>query len=126
MPRARRSRLGLFAFSREGFMAQVETKNRATSSEDSRKDVLKRVDKEKVEFVLLWFTDLEGHLKSFAITPSELEGALDDGMGFDGSSITGFNAIEESDMIAIPDPETFQILPAGEGETRVGKMICDV
>jgi glutamine synthetase len=107
-------------------MAQVETKNRATSSEDSRKDVLKRVDKEKVEFVLLWFTDLEGHLKSFAITPSELEGALDDGMGFDGSSITGFNAIEESDMIAIPDPETFQILPAGEGETRVGKMICDV
>ena len=89
-------------------MAQVETKNRATSSEDSRKDVLKRVDKEKVEFVLLWFTDLEGHLKSFAITPSELEGALDDGMGFDGSSITGFNAIEESDMVAIPDPATFQ------------------
>jgi glutamine synthetase len=107
-------------------MAQVETKNRATSSEDSRKDVLKRVDKEKVEFVLLWFTDLEGHLKSFAITPSELEGALDDGMGFDGSSITGFNAIEESDMIAIPDPETFQILPAAAGETKVGKMICDV
>jgi glutamine synthetase len=107
-------------------MAQVETKNRATSSEDSRKDVLKRVDKEKVEFVLLWFTDLEGHLKSFAITPSELEGALDDGMGFDGSSITGFNAIEESDMVAIPDPETFQLLPAGEGETKVAKMICDV
>jgi glutamine synthetase len=107
-------------------MAQVETKNRATSSEDSRKDVLKRVDKEKVEFVLLWFTDLEGHLKSFAITPSELEGALDDGMGFDGSSITGFNAIEESDMVAIPDPETFQLLPASEGETKVAKMICDV
>jgi len=107
-------------------MAQVETKNRATSSEDSRKDVLKRVDKEKVEFVLLWFTDLEGHLKSFAITPSELEGALDDGMGFDGSSITGFNAIEESDMVAIPDPETFQLLPSKEGETKVGRMICDV
>ncbi len=108
-------------------MAQVETKNSATSSEDSRKDVLKRVDKEKVEFVLLWFTDLEGHLKSFAITPSELEGALDDGMGFDGSSITGFNAIEESDMVAIPDPGTFQLMPsAAEGETQVGKMICDV
>jgi glutamine synthetase len=107
-------------------MAQVETKNRATSSEDSRKDVLRRVEKEKVEFVLLWFTDLEGHLKSFAITPSELEDALDDGMGFDGSSITGFNAIEESDMVAIPDPTTFQLMPWKEGERRVARMICDV
>ena len=107
-------------------MAQVETKNRATSSEDSRKHVLSRVDKDKVEFVLLWFTDLEGHLKSFAITPSELEDALDDGMGFDGSSITGFNAIEESDMIAIPDPETFQLMPWKEGERKVARMICDV
>src|SRR4051795_13337612 len=107
-------------------MSQVETRNRATSSEEARKDVLKRVDKEGVEFVLLWFTDLEGHLKSFAITPSELAGALDDGMGFDGSSITGFNAIEESDMVAIPDPGTFQVMPWKEGETRVGRMICDV
>ena len=88
--------------------------------------VLKRVADEKVEYVLFWFTDLEGHLKSFAITLSELEGALDDGMGFDGSSITGFNAIEESDMVAIPDPATFQILPAAEGEPRIGRMICDV
>jgi glutamine synthetase len=107
-------------------MAQVETKNRATSNADSRKEVLRRVEKEKIEFVLLWFTDLEGHLKSFAITPGELEAALDDGMGFDGSSITGFNAIEESDMVAIPDPETFQLMPSGEGETKVGRMICDV
>jgi len=107
-------------------MSQVETRNRATSSEEARKDVLKRVEKEGVEFVLLWFTDLEGHLKSFAITPSELAGALDDGMGFDGSSITGFNAIEESDMVAIPDPGTFQVMPWKEGETRVGRMICDV
>ena len=99
-------------------MAQVETKNRATSSEDSRKHVLSRVDKDKVEFVLLWFTDLEGHLKSFAITPSELEDALDDGMGFDGSSITGFNAIEESDMVAIPDPETFQLMPWQRGRAQ--------
>jgi glutamine synthetase len=107
-------------------MAQVETRNRATSNEDSRKVVLRRVEKEKAEFVLLWFTDLEGHLKSFAITPHELEAALDDGMGFDGSSITGFNAIEESDMVAIPDPETFQMMPWKEGETRVARMICDV
>ncbi len=107
-------------------MSQVETRNRATSSEEARKDVLKRVEKEGVEFVLLWFNDLEGHLKSFAITPSELQGALDDGMGFDGSSITGFNAIEESDMVAIPDPGTFQLMPWKEGETKVARMICDV
>ena len=73
--------------------------------------MLKRLRDEQIEHVLFWFTDLEGHLKSFAVTPSEMEGALDDGMGFDGSSITGFNAIEESDMVAIPDPATFQVMP---------------
>src|SRR5437870_11417157 len=103
-------------------MVQVETKNRATSSEDSRRQVRERIEQERVEFVLLWFSDIEGHLKSFAVTPSEIEDALDDGMGFDGSSITGFNAIEESDMVAIPDPETFRVLPDGE----TGRMICDV
>src|SRR5216110_1618558 len=107
-------------------MAQVETKNRATSSEETRKRVRARIDQEGIEFVLLWFTDLEGHLKSFAVTPSEIEGALDDGMGFDGSSITGFNAIEESDMVAIPDPGTYRLMPWKEGETKVGRMICDV
>jgi glutamine synthetase len=107
-------------------MAQVETRNRATSSEEARKDVLERCKSEGVESMLLWFTDLEGHLKSFVITPDEFEGALDDGMGFDGSSITGFNAIEESDMVAIPDPSTFRVMPAREGETKVGRMICDV
>ncbi|MGZ8691812.1 MAG: glutamine synthetase family protein [Gaiellaceae bacterium] len=107
-------------------MAQVETRNRATSSEESRKRALGRIEKDKIEFVLLWFTDIEGHLKSFAVTPSEIEAALDDGMGFDGSSITGFNAIEESDMVAIPDPETFQLMPWKEGETRVARMICDI
>src|SRR5213596_2110544 len=107
-------------------MAQVETRNRATSSEDSRKRVHGRIEKEGIEFVLLWFTDIEGHLKSFAVTPSEIEAALDDGMGFDGSSITGFNAIEESDMVAIPDPETFTPMPWKEGETKVARMICDV
>src|SRR6478609_5259381 len=107
-------------------MPQVETPNRATSDPKARKDVLKRIDDEGVEFVLLWFTDIEGHLKSFAVTPSEIEGALDDGMGFDGSSITGFNAIEESDMVAIPDPDTYQLMPWREGETKVGRMICDV
>src|SRR5438874_3143081 len=103
-------------------MAQVESKNRATSDPEARKRVLEEIKKTGVEDMLLWFTDLEGHLKSFAITRSELEGALDDGMGFDGSSITGFNAIEESDMVAIPDPETFRVLPDGQ----TARMICDV
>src|SRR2546427_4453494 len=107
-------------------MAQIESKNRATSDPDARKSVLKEVETRGIDDVLLWFTDLEGHLKSFSITTSELEGALDDGMGFDGSSITGFNAIEESDMIAIPDPLTFQVMPWKQGETKVARMICDV
>jgi len=83
-------------------MAQVESRHRATSEPGARRSVVDRMASEGVEYVLLWFTDLEGHLKSFAVTPAEMEGALDDGMGFDGSSITGFNAIEESDMVAIP------------------------
>jgi glutamine synthetase len=107
-------------------MAQVETRSRATSDPEARREVLERVQAEGVEFALLWFTDIEGHLKSFAITPGELEDALDDGMGFDGSSITGFNAIEESDMVAIPDPKTFQLMPWKEGETKVARLICDV
>src|SRR4051794_14253302 len=107
-------------------MAQVQSRNRATSSEETRREVLNRIKEEGVEFVLLWFTDIEGHLKSFAITPSEIEDALDDGMGFDGSSISGFNAIEESDMVAIPDPDTFQLMPWKQGETKVARMICDV
>jgi glutamine synthetase len=107
-------------------MAVMEPRMRATSSEEARKDVLRRAKEEGVQFALLWFTDLEGHLKSFAITPGELEAALDDGMGFDGSSITGFNAIEESDMVAIPDPGTYQLMPWKEGETKVCRMICDI
>src|SRR3954471_22981779 len=133
MPQARRSgALGLFSFSwlsgsgRKARMAMIESRHRATSNPAARRRVLAQMRDEAVEYVLFWFTDLEGHLKSFAITPSEMEGALDDGMGFDGSSITGFNAIEESDMVAIPDPETFRIMPTREGETKVGRLICDV
>jgi glutamine synthetase len=119
-------RSGLFAFQEEILMAQIETKDRATSDPEERRAALKAMQDEGVEFVLLWFTDIEGHLKSFAVTPSEIEGALDDGMGFDGSSITGFNAIEESDMVAIPDPTTYRLMPTRAGETKVGRMICDV
>ena len=107
-------------------MGMIESKDRATSDPGARKDVMKQMEKEGVQYVLFWFTDIEGHLKSFAITPSEIEGALNDGMGFDGSSITGFNAIEESDMVAIPDPTTYRLMPTREGEAKVGRMICDV
>ena len=105
-------------------MAQVEERGRATSEPEERQRVLDQVKREDVKFIHLWFTDIEGHLKSFSITPAELEGALDDGMGFDGSSITGFNAIEESDMVAIPDPRTYQLMP--NGDIKVARMICDV
>jgi glutamine synthetase len=103
-------------------MAQVESENRATSDPEARKKVLAEIKEHGIEDVLLWFTDVEGHLKSFSITTSEVEGALDDGMGFDGSSVTGFNAIEESDMVAIPDPATFRVMPDGQ----TGRLICDV
>ena len=112
--------------------AMVKSVDRATSPVAARRAVLKRIRDEGVEHVLFWFTDLEGHLKSFAITPSEMEEALNDGMGFDGSSITGFNAIEESDMVAIPDPASFQLMPRPLDEhgqaigAKVARMICDV
>ena len=90
-------------------------------------DILKRVEAENVEFVRFWFTDILGQLKSFAVGRDELPNAFEDGMGFDGSSITGFNRIEESDMIAMPDPATFRILPWRTGEShKVGRVFCDI
>jgi glutamine synthetase len=69
------------------------------------------VDDHDIRFIRFWFTDILGQLKSFSINKEELDDAFEGGMGFDGSSITGFNAIEESDMIAMPDASTFKILP---------------
>ncbi|MCL6628148.1 MAG: glutamine synthetase family protein [Armatimonadetes bacterium] len=88
--------------------------------------VLKQAKEKNVEFVRLWFTDVLGQLKSFAITIEELEGALNEGMGFDGSSITGYQDIQESDMIAMPDPSTFCILPWRPQDKAVARMFCDV
>ena len=88
--------------------------------------VLKTAKEQDVKFVNLWFTDILGFLKSFSITIEELEQALEDGMGFDGSSIEGYARIDESDMIAMPDPDTFQILPWRPREQGVGRMFCDV
>lgn len=93
----------------------------------TKSEILKIVKERKVKFIRLWFTDVLGFLKGFAITTDELEGALDEGMGFDGSSIEGFARIEESDMIAKPDPDTFAILPWRSGdEFSVARMFCDV
>jgi glutamine synthetase len=89
-------------------------------------DVKSIVDDRDIRFIRFWFTDILGQLKSFSINKAELDDAFEGGMGFDGSSITGFNAIEESDMVAIPDPGTFQLMPHTEGETKVARMICDV
>ncbi|MEW6618589.1 MAG: glutamine synthetase family protein [bacterium] len=92
----------------------------------TKDDVLKLVKENNVKFTRLWFTDVLGQLKSFAITDKEIENALDHGMGFDGSSITGYQDIEESDMIAMPNPETFQLLPWRPKENAVARMFCDI
>jgi glutamine synthetase len=89
-------------------------------------DVKSLVDDQGIRFIRLWFTDILGQLKSFSINAGELDDAFEGGMGFDGSSVTGFNAIEESDMIAMPDADTFAVLPWRPVDKGVGRMFCDV
>jgi glutamine synthetase len=97
------------------------------SREEGKEYVLKMAKEHDVKFIRLWFTDILGILKGFAITVEELEGALEQGMGFDGSSIEGFARIDESDMVALPDPDTFQLLPWRPREHRaVARMFCDI
>jgi glutamine synthetase len=92
----------------------------------NKKDVVDLVKKHDVNFIRLWFADIHGQLKSFAIPADELEYAFNEGMGFDGSSIKGFARIDESDMIARPDPATFVILPWKSKEKAVARMFCDI
>ncbi|KMY67887.1 glutamine synthetase [Desulfocarbo indianensis] len=93
----------------------------------TKEAVLKAVRDNNVKFIRLWFTDILGVLKSFAISPKELEGAFSEGMGFDGSSIQGFARIDESDMVAMPDVSTFTLLPWRSTETgSVARMFTDV
>ncbi|MDP8215024.1 MAG: glutamine synthetase family protein [Candidatus Euphemobacter frigidus] len=94
--------------------------------DEVKKQILEKVRKNKIRHIQLWFTDILGRLKSMEISDSELEGALNDGIGFDGSSIEGFARIEESDVVAMPDPATFQILPWEPPEGPVARLICDV
>ena len=89
-------------------------------------DVKALVQDQSIRFIRLWFTDILGQLKSFSINAEELDDAMEGGMGFDGSSITGFNAIEESDMIAMPDASTFAVLPWRPEDRGVGRMFCDI
>jgi glutamine synthetase len=89
-------------------------------------DVTKIVKEKNISFIQFWFADVLGVLKSFAVTPSELEEGLIEGMGFDGSSIEGFARIQESDMIAKPDPTTFQLVPWRSGDRPVARMFCDI
>ncbi len=89
-------------------------------------DVREIVKDKDISFIQFWFTDVLGMLKSFAITPSELEEGMTEGMGFDGSSIEGFARIQESDMIAKPDPTTFQLVPWRVGDRPVARMFCDI
>jgi len=95
-------------------------------SDKAKEKVLKLAKDNDVRFIRLWFTDILGVLKSFAITIQELETALDEGMGFDGSSIQGYARIDESDMIAKPDPSTFQLLPWRPKENAVARMFADI
>ena len=92
----------------------------------TKEGVLKFAHDNDVKFIKLWFTDILGFAKSFAITVDELEGAFSEGMGFDGSSIQGFARIDESDMVAFPDPSTFVILPWRPSEGAVARMFCDI
>lgn len=88
--------------------------------------VLRNVEERGIRFIRLWFTDVLGYLKSFAINPAELETAFDEGMQFDGSAIDGFSRVQEADMLAHPDPTTFQILPWRRDESGVARMFCDL
>jgi len=88
--------------------------------------VLRSVEERGIRYIQLWFTDVLGIRRGFSITPAELENALDEGMSFDGSAIDGFSRVQESDVLALPDAKTFQILPWQTGEVHVARMFCDV
>ena len=88
--------------------------------------VLRAIEERDIRFIRLWFTDVRGQLKSVAIAPAEVEGAFDEGIGFDGSAVEGFTRVYEADMLLAPDPATFQMLPWRNGTNGVARMFCDV
>jgi glutamine synthetase len=88
--------------------------------------VLRSVEERGVRLIRLWFTDVVGQLKSFAISPAELENALEEGMTIDGSSIDGFSRVQESDVLAMPDPNSFELLPWVDPQAPEARMFCDI
>ena len=96
------------------------------NNDEAKEFVLRMAHEHDVKFIRLWFTDILGLLKSFAITVEELEDALNDGEVFDGSSIEGFARYDEHDLLAMPDPSTFQLLPWRPKESAVGRIFCDI
>ncbi|MPZ29202.1 MAG: glutamine synthetase, partial [Micromonosporaceae bacterium] len=99
--------------------------------------VLRTLEERDIRFVRLWFTDVLGTLKSVSVAPAELEAAFEEGIGFDGSAIEGFARVHESDMVAMPDPTTFQVFPfetsqahppppPGGDSGESARMFCDV
>jgi glutamine synthetase len=107
--------------------ARKERNLLSRSSDPKAKEfVLQQAKENDVKFIRLWFTDILGTLKGVAITVDQLEEALEEGVGFDGSSIEGFARIDESDMVALPDPTTFRILPWRPRQDAVARMFCDI
>ncbi len=88
--------------------------------------VLKQVEERDIHFIRLWFTDVLGNLKSLALTNSEIENALENGIGFDGSSVSGFSRVQESDILAYPIASTFQVLPWRPKTNGVARMFCRI
>src|ERR671918_165937 len=96
------------------------------STARQREYVLRTVEERGVRMVRLWFTDVLGQLKSFAISPAELENALEEGMTFDGSAIDGFSRVQESDVLARPDANTFEVLPWADPSAPEARIFCDI
>ena len=94
--------------------------------EEAIKYVLLSARESDVKFIRLWFTDILGTLKGFAITVDELEGVLQNGASFDGASVEGLTRADESDMVAMPDPSTFQVLPWRPSKDAVARVFCDI
>src|SRR3989338_232551 len=107
-------------------MPQRKSKISIQSSKQSREFILKKAQDNNVRFIRLWFCDILGQLKSFAITIDELMEVMEEGAGFDGSAIEGFARYIESDMRAFPDPATFEILPWRPRENAVARMFADI
>jgi len=107
-------------------MVPMENDRSAAGRRRADEYVLRTVEERSVRFIRMWFTDVQGSLKSFAITPAELEVAFDEGMTFDGSVIEGFSRVQEADMVARPDPTTFELLSWRKDDEPVARMFCDI